>query len=380
MHELLTKRTVNERMFTRHARLLESLLSAESTSERVIDRHLNQLTFRWNALQEAHDLYAITCLTDETDYTESEQFIDAFTATFVRIESACDRFTFKEARSCCSKPCETQGNSIKLERVKFRTFDGDVRKYPKFRSEFIEFVAPLCPERQVTFVLKSYLCDSVRREVENIDHDIDAVWARLDEKYGAVHKLVDCILSDIKNLPNCDNSASTLEMIHLVETAHSDLKCIDALSELQNATILSIIEQRMSPSMLDEWIKLVAGKELASTAKFNELLPFLRQWKLMVEYENTDIRTPPVKYAVTNNCSSSVIRRCLVHHDALHPIWRCRSFLAMPVADRLKVISSNNACTLCLETGHDKMQCKRTFRCTVSGCNAAHNVLLHNST
>ena len=280
-------------------------------------------------------------------------------------------------RSQCSS--ETQCNSIKLERIKFRIFDGDVRKYPKFKSELIKFVAPLCPESQLTFVLKSYLCESVCREVENIDHNLDAMWKRLDKKYGAVHKLIDCILSDIKNMPNCDNRASTLDMIRLVETAHSNLQCIDALSELQNVMIISVIEKSMSPLMSDEWVKLVAGKQLSSEAKFSKLMSFLHECKRMIEYENADIRMPTVQSNATNYRSppSATVRRCLVHRNHEHPIWRCRTFRAMSVKERLGVIKLNNACMLCLETGHHVNDCKRSFKCSITGCNSAHNVLLH---
>ena len=63
--------------------------------------------------------------------------------------------------------------------------------YPKFKADFTKFVAPICSSYEITFVLKSYLCESVRREIENLDHSIEEVWNRLDEKYGAVHKLID---------------------------------------------------------------------------------------------------------------------------------------------------------------------------------------------
>ena len=135
---------------------------------------------------------------------------------------------------------------------------------------------------------------------------------------------IDCILSDIKNLPNCDDSASTLDMIRLVETAHSDLQCIDALSELQNAMIISIFERRMSSLMLDEWAKLVSGKQLASEAKLSKLISFLHKCKRMIEYENADIRMPTVQSDATNYRSppSATARRCLVHRNHEHPILR----------------------------------------------------------
>lgn len=295
MENLLTKRTVSERMFSRHCRILESLLNANSTSTRIIERHLNELNIHWNDLQAAHDNYVVCCLPDATD-SDTEVYIDDLAAKFIAIEAACNNFMFECSSQSVNGNSGKQLNaSIKLERIKFRTFDGDFRKYPKFKLEFNKFIAPLCCESQLTFVLKSYLCDSVRCEVENIDQDIKVMWERLDEKYGATHKLVDCILSDVKGLPACNDNASTLDMIRVIETAHSDLLCMDALAELKNATILSVIEQSMSSILFDDWVRLVAGKELSSEEKFNKLLPFLQHWKRMIEYENADIRITPTR-------------------------------------------------------------------------------------
>ena len=127
--------------------------------------------------------------------------MNVFTTRFIRLESVCDEFMLNPSNHIGNDSSGKQQNSIKLERVKFRTFDGDVRKYPKFKFEFNKFVAPLCAEKQLPFILKSYLCDSVRQEVETYDHDINAMWKRLDEKYGTIQKLIDCILSDLKNMP-----------------------------------------------------------------------------------------------------------------------------------------------------------------------------------
>lgn len=377
MHDLLAKRTVSERMFTRHCGIIESLLSDESSSVRIIERNLNELTIRWNAIQEAHDLYIISCFTSDSDVATQDSFIMSYTEKFITIQTACDKFI--STQSSRSVPPVKQFNSIKLERLKFRTFDGDIRRYPKFKSEFIKFVEPLCSESQLTFVLKSYLCDSVRREVDNIDHDIAAMWKRLDEKYGMVHKLIDCIMYDVKNLPKCSDNSSTLQMIRLVETAHADLTCINAVQELQNSTILSLIEQCMPPLMLEEWVRLVVADTNSSQAKFDKLLPFLQHWKLMIEYQDADIRKLSAPSYVSNCCTPTPapIRKCLVHQDADHPVWRCRVFRNMPLKERQNIIRSNNACSLCLEVGHLSTDCRKTFRCTISGCNSAHNVLLH---
>ena len=34
-------------------------------------------------------------------------------------------------------------SSIRLEKLRFQTFDGDIRKYPKFKVEFQKYIQPL---------------------------------------------------------------------------------------------------------------------------------------------------------------------------------------------------------------------------------------------
>ena len=375
MTDQLLARTISERMFTRQLHIIEKLLENPATSMRIIERQLTMLSTRWTALQESHDMYVIQCVSDPIEVSANDSYIDKYCTEFVRLEVACDSFiSTRTVDNPSTQPTVTpvsENNSIKLERVRFRIFDGDVRKYPKFKSEFEQFVQPLCSTNQITFVLKSYLCDSVRREVENCDYDIDAMWARLDAKYGTIRKQIDCIMSDFKSLPECNDSRTTLNMISVVETAEADLKCINASNELENSTIISFIEQSMSKSMFDHWAQKIANDDDADDGKFDKLLFFLQHWKRSIEYNDSDIR-----------CSSHVesvkpSRKCLIHREDGHPIWRCRTFKGMTVHERRNVIAKNNACTLCLETGHNSANCNKSFRCSASGCNSSHNVLLH---
>ena len=93
-----------------------------------------------------------------------------------------------------------------------------------------------------------------------------------------------------------------------------------------------------------------------------------------VYYTKTDLLSD------TTSCPDNhvPIRKCLIHRSADHPIWRCRTFHAMSIADRRQIVKLNNACTHCLETDHHSSKCTKTFRCTVANCgSSSHNALLH---
>ena len=67
-------------------------------------------------------------------------------------------------------------------------------------------------------------------------------------------------------------------MINIIEAPNNDLKCINAKKELNNATIILMIEQRMSTAMHDKWIKIVIGT--SHLERFETLLSFLENWKI----------------------------------------------------------------------------------------------------
>ena len=375
MNEHLIARSVSERMFSRQFATVEKLLVNSSSSVSMIERHRAVLSARWTVLQEKHDTYVIQNINDSIEMSANDCLIDKYSSEFIRINTDCDNFISScsaDKSAACTATSIT--NSIKLERVKFRTFDGKMRGYPKFKQEFETYVQPLCSPNQLPFILKSYLCDSVRREVEHIDHDVTAMWERLDEKYGSIQKQIDCILNDFKNLPACENVASTMNMISVVESAVADMKCLSASDQLENALIISAIEESMSKLMLDNWAERIATDKdrHCSATKFMKLMEFLRYWRWMTEYNNANIR---------NSCASPITetaaRKCLVHRDADHPVWRCRAFKVMSANERHNIIKLSNACTLCLEKGHCSANCKVSFRCSSPNCNSEHNILLH---
>ena len=76
-----------------------------------------------------------------------------------------------------------------------------------------------------------------------------------------------------------NDDSYSLSMIKVIEKAHRDLCRLNAQTEMANAQTITIIEKRMTTAMRQEWSKEVAGKELTSEAKFNQLLTWLHGWR-----------------------------------------------------------------------------------------------------
>ena len=310
MHEFLLKRNVHQRIFTRLVETINLLLQNESSSTKIIGKRLNELNDRWISLQESHDSYIISCFSDPHDIDEQDRYIDALSNEFYTVESNCEKFIDSKDNTRHSNQ-KSPENAIKLQRLKFPIFDGHIRNYAKFKHEFDKFVKPMCSNNQLAFVLKSYLCDSVRKDVENFDYDIDLMWCRLDAKYGSKQKLIDSILSEIERLSENNNSPeSLLKMIYTVEAANNDLMRIDSTAELNNSTIISMVEQQINLKMQDEWIQIAL--KIPFSDRFKMLLSFLDNWKICIEYANLifvcPLKTLPILICPIHKLQISIIR------------------------------------------------------------------------
>ena len=416
---LKVKRATSKRLFTRTEKAICQALESRALDE-TIQRRFEEFSKQWSRVQECHDEY----VENLHDYSEEaisleDEWIDELSERFYKVELDVDRELHdrkeatREELKAITQDIEqkmaiekiqvdkatsnAKSNSVQLERMKFEAFNGDIRKYPAFKTEFQTYVRPLCMVSQLPFVLRSYLAREVKEEVENVEDDYEALWERLDLKYGDRGQLIDSIMSDIKNLRESHNTKDedTLELIKTVEKAHRDLLRIKEGDQMDNATIISLIEQKLPEKILEEWIKEVSGSGNEHRNRFSSLMKLLGDWRKRIEYRIAAIRAKPKfksgeayhsdggakkKYDnASGGGNQGRNERCWLHHLGAddHPIWRCRIYMSKPVEERIQLAEANNACKLCLVVGHKVEECRRKFICPETGCSARHNKLLH---
>ena len=272
---------------------------------------------------------------------------------------------------------------LKIKPLDPQHFSGDIRKFTQFKDEFTSMIMPLCAPNQLALALRNHLSEEVRAAVDCVGNDYEKMWKRLELKYGNTRRLVDAILHDVKAMQAVgDDIVDALEMIDVVEKAHLDLESIGEEHELYNATIISLIEERMPTEMMSEWVKLVASEQhLRSQGKFQALLELLKNWRYRLEYLNDSMRsTSAITLHIQGAVGTTRQQRnsCWIHKElGDHPIWRCRAFRSKTVDERVKLTKDNNACFSCLEVGHPTENCNKNFICKIDDCNQNHNQLLH---
>ena len=396
-----TRRTTAKSVFTRYEKRLKTVLELEDADAWTLNNRYDDLKLRWERVQESHDEY-VTHLTEPEQTDAAEEWMNEIAERFGQIEIEVGRKLRElSVESKVQKPSAEVTDAapvksiVKIDRMKFQMFEGDIKKYPEFKAEFIKHVQPQCDKTQQAFVLKGHLSESVRDEVSNVTDNYTEMWERLDQKYGNTGKLVDAILSDVKRISLRDTSdTNVLQMINVVQKASRDLERLGEHAELRNSTSISIVEQAMTKEMKHEWVKLIASKSCTNSQKFNMLLGFLEDWRNRLEYMGASIRDAAEDYSATGgtfhaegerrgNNQNRVKSRCWLHKldgDAgAHPIWSCKLFLGKSRQERRELVVANKACMCCLLTGcdgaNDASKCVRNFKCIV--CQGLHNSRLH---
>ena len=414
MEEAKQERTMQKSRFTRAETALKNALKTPDLPVDTVKRRFDDLKGKWEACQDAHD--ALSRFSGEMGDGATEElsgWIDELSERFQSIEIASDTKivmltpAVPEVRQVGTPKDDSvkreKVGAIKLGRTIFSPFNGDIRGYPRFKEEFQKHLAPECRSGQLAFMLKSYLDDSVREEVDHCGEDYDAIWDRLDQRYGDVDRIVSTILYEVEILPYGNSiqkdDANTLKMIKVVEKAHLDLKRLDARGEMCNASMLTAIERRMCPEMVQEWAKQVTDKPISGAPKFELLMNFLGRWRSQLEYLNDRFRKFPeakgkvhstqVHEAETSSTQRAYSEKvkCWVHKAEWargHPVWSCREFLDKSVEERKRLVMDNNACPVCLLTkcpgSKSAKDCvNKIFKCRFTGCQELHNRLLHSS-
>ena len=296
------KRTSVKGRFTWYENRLKSLLEEEEFDSWTMNNRYEDLKQRWESFQEAHDEYT-ALLTEEEDISTAEVWMNEICQRFDNIEIAVGKAMKEDKKKLEPSVTETKMSSasstgkqfketaIRMERLRFPTFEGDIRKYPQFKEEFVRQIQPQSSTSQLAFILKSYLSGPVQEEISNVSDNYNKMWDRLDQKYGNINNLVDAILYDVKRLSISEpTDSNVLQMINVVEKANRDLERLGEEAELRNSTSISIIEQAMTKEMRHEWVKLIASKSLSSGHRFAMLLEFLQDWRNRLEYMGASIR------------------------------------------------------------------------------------------
>ena len=304
----------------------------------------------------------------------------------------------------------SHGTLLKTERMKHPTFDGDIRVFARFKSDFENIVASSHPskEHQAYVIKESCLKAEAKKLVVNMTN-IDDIWERLQDRYGDSLDIVNAVIQGLQNFQFMRNNhdASMVRLVDELERGIQDLTAIGARKDIANGYTVKILEEKLPRHFADRWILEERSSTSASSSqssvltvdRFENMYKFLKQERkhaekmLLITKKDTpkdnqkDLNRKKdgqqFNAAAGGGQKSSAGNKCIIHPNASHFTRRCHAFLSKSVEERGKVVKDANGCKLCLSISHTGKPCpfESTWgKCGINNCDQFHSRLVHGCT
>ena len=279
MESNLKERATAKGQFTRKVSLFEKSMN-NGDHVNVLSDLLNEINTKFSQVEQIHEKLL---LIENVDIMELNSYIDSVEE--IKIKSQNSFLSYKTKHSKDDQNAENLKFCVKKLSAPF--FEGDIRTYPSFKSDFIRLME--ARYGQDPFVLKSALSKTVLIQFNWID-DYKIMWEKLDDKFGSAAKIVDYVITDIKNLKPVPegNSPKLLELINVLERGWYDLKKVDKEKETENVTVITLIEKLLPPNIMREWA--LKRQNFNDDVLFSELSRFLISERKVIEYTEERIR------------------------------------------------------------------------------------------
>ena len=379
--------------------ILEQMISkydCTNNSNAIIEGTYREYKEQRQQLQRTHIEYlsALKSSTEDNVFISVEEdWLTNVLCNFKQLDEDIRTVIYGRKESDTEQYC-----GLKLEKISLPSFNGNIRDYPKFRSDFNNYVLPRLHEKDVPYVLKNCLVGKAHELIKNVEEDAKVIWQRIEDKYGRPSKIVDEVIFDITRFRTLrdDDRNEFIEFVSVIETAMVDLKRVNLENEIANSYVISEVEKRLPPIIRREWsyAVVISDSRMGASERFTALLSFLIEQRNGLEYLSSRVRCSPNKTDVSTESKNAEqdfqcgyldisvgengnLGICSTHKTKEHYLGNCNTFKRATARDKIRSVIKARACWNCLVPGHKARHCFKQKHCTIKGCTFWHHELLH---
>lgn len=275
--------------------------------------------------------------------------------------------------------------SVKLAALKIPKFTGSYEEWATFSDIFTALVHEndTISDIQKFFYLRSSLGGDAEKSLQCLETSAEnyrTAWKTLISRYNNKKVLIQNHTRALYGL-SVITSETSVQLRELIDGINGHINALQMLGQQPKAwgsLLIHLITIKLDKGSLREW-ETISQKNDISTVE--TLLEFLQNRFLVLEAieSSNGISTQAVGSNIQkkwpNRSSAHVATNEVKCYNCsgAHTIYRCPSFIAMSVNDRIKKISDLKLCKICLRS-HPDVKCQAR-RC--AKCSRPHNSLLH---
>lgn len=374
---LIRKRAAIKSKLTNFSNYIQPLQekAIQSFDEVIITELKQRLEIATSFINEFNDVQTeIEVIVDDDDLDEQFNQRQEFENKFYKIYAVAREILNKNKTPVVNH--EINLTDIKLPTINLPRFNGAFDQWITFRDVFLSVIHD---NNKLTNVQKfHYLKSSLQGDASQIIQSLELssdnyenAWKLLVERFENKRLIVQGHVKALFELLPVQKESS----VKLRQLCDGVLKHTRALNSLikpentLNAIIIHLITSKLDSLTHREWESKNNSDQLSS---LEDMTSFLSQKCQLLE--TLDVSKQPIQNKLPRfQASIATITSCPFCKGD-HFIFKCHSFLKLPVSERQQEVKKLRLCFNCLRANHQKGECKAQ---TCKRCFGKHNTLLH---
>ncbi|XP_036146773.1 uncharacterized protein LOC118646931 [Monomorium pharaonis] len=418
------KRMTNRTAFTRAINDLATTLTGTATrptDKEEIFVYLQVLEERHEKLRQANDVL-IKCMHETEDVTDEAIAIedatnDEYERKFIRARLAAMNalgtpiVTAPNANETINDGANTrvraqvsaQTSQIKLPKIELKRYDGDIKEWLRFWSQFkkIHENATIDKETKFQYFLQTVVPDSRAAELIGsfppTDENYDKAIAAMKNRFGRDEMLVEVYVRELLKLvlQNAMKPNEKIKLASLFDKIESQLRALESLgvtTDRCGAMLYPLVESSLPEELLRAWqrnqVTPSAPQRMEYTAepppredRLMRLMKFLQsevenEERITIAVNGFDMNdrkqskhkqrlelTKDTPFAMSLHASGKPTKIVCVFCEGEHASPKCEKARKMILSDRKSMLQTKNACFNCLRIGHQSRTCRGNLKC-----------------
>ena len=348
----------------------------------------------------AHDAYVAT-LDNGADIASADNYYDEVCDKYNLVRKECTEYVNNpkgvkvEKNNDQPTMTSTLMEALNLPRIELFHFDGNPWHYTTFMTVFRESVESVTSDGQKRLnQLFHHTTGEARRTVEPCialggQAGYEQAMSRLKDRYGSPHVICEAVMSDLRG---CSDANTPLELRHFADLLSGALIVLrqhGRYSDMDTQKFILTMCLKLQSSLRYKWPE-IAADTLAKSGSY----PLLDEFVSFVETRATVYNDPiyggdalmdlahtpsitPQKRTPSFAANTGYKPAQCVMCNGNHKLFMCGQFKDCSVLERVKYVTDNKLCSVCLSPNHVTDMCRVDYRCPILDCNARHSKYIH---